>query len=543
MVRSLLRRSAVAVGRRRPAGIELRRSPAVARTPPRAATAADARARSSSPPTACARTWSRSYAAQGLMPTMADFLKKGDEGLRQRPADPGAAQHRRRLVQPRDGRLAGRPRLDQQHVPHQRRHVRQQHLRVQRRRAPGGDDRPERRARAASRSPRSSGPAASRPRPRARRSTSGRSSRAAASRRTTSARADNEAFTRSFGLQFDHPGGLRRATRRSRPRRRPPATGWTNVPASFSPAQEMRLRVLDFGTDKYGLNAYIFDSTNDGTTNYDRVLFSRVEERRPGGRHPAQGRVGRRQGQDRRTAPSAGLTAGLPRQGRGAHARPVAGPPVPHLGLARQRALGRRGPASRASPATSPSTSPRRSRRRRPATSRSSRPGSCQRGDLRRAGRVLVDRPPPDAPVRRQDLPPGPPARRLSRDRRGPAPVPRARQPDACPTARPTRPTTTSTSTASRTTASPRARRSSATPTPRRTTSSSRPRPRRARTRRRSSRPTTASRRSSWRSTPARCSWTSSCCRTPRRRTAAPAPARRSARRRPAGPAARSRST
>ena len=37
---------------------------------------------------------------------------------------------------------------------------------------------------------------------------------------------------------------------------------------------EMRLRVLDSGTDKYGLNAYIFDSTNDGTTNYDKVLFS-----------------------------------------------------------------------------------------------------------------------------------------------------------------------------------------------------------------------------------------------------------------------------
>ena len=37
---------------------------------------------------------------------------------------------------------------------------------------------------------------------------------------------------------------------------------------------EMRLRVLDFGTDKYGLNAYIFDRTNDGKVNYDRVLFS-----------------------------------------------------------------------------------------------------------------------------------------------------------------------------------------------------------------------------------------------------------------------------
>jgi len=36
----------------------------------------------------------------------------------------------------------------------------------------------------------------------------------------------------------------------------------------------MRLRVLDFGVDKYGLNAYLFDSTNDGAINYDRVLFA-----------------------------------------------------------------------------------------------------------------------------------------------------------------------------------------------------------------------------------------------------------------------------
>ena len=39
----------------------------------------------------------------------------------------------------------------------------------------------------------------------------------------------------------------------------------------------MRLRVLDFGVDKYGLNAWIFDSTNDGRTNYDKVLFSRTK--------------------------------------------------------------------------------------------------------------------------------------------------------------------------------------------------------------------------------------------------------------------------
>ena len=37
---------------------------------------------------------------------------------------------------------------------------------------------------------------------------------------------------------------------------------------------EMRLRVIDFGVDKYGLNAYIYDSTDDSAVNYDLVLFS-----------------------------------------------------------------------------------------------------------------------------------------------------------------------------------------------------------------------------------------------------------------------------
>ncbi len=75
------------------------------------------------------------------------------------------------------------------------------------------------------------------------------------------------ASSQSFGLQYDQvtPGA-------------PAATGWTNVPTSFSPALEMHMRVLDFGVDKYGLNAYIYDSTDDGRTNYDRVLFSRSKD-------------------------------------------------------------------------------------------------------------------------------------------------------------------------------------------------------------------------------------------------------------------------
>ena len=80
-------------------------------------------------------------------------------------------------------------------------------------------------------------------------------------------------FVASFGLQFDHPAGF--AGQLPFPAAAPvAATGWTNVPVSYSTAMEMRLRVIDFGVDKYGLNAYIYDSTDDSAVNYDLVLFS-----------------------------------------------------------------------------------------------------------------------------------------------------------------------------------------------------------------------------------------------------------------------------
>ncbi len=47
------------------------------------------------------------------------------------------------------------------------------------------------------------------------------------------------------------------------------------MPKSYSPPMEMRLRVIDgAGGDKYGLNAYIYDSKRDWHHKYDRVLFS-----------------------------------------------------------------------------------------------------------------------------------------------------------------------------------------------------------------------------------------------------------------------------
>jgi hypothetical protein len=38
------------------------------------------------------------------------------------------------------------------------------------------------------------------------------------------------------------------------------------------------MRVLHSGADKYGLDAYIYDSTCDDAVNYDRVLFSRGKD-------------------------------------------------------------------------------------------------------------------------------------------------------------------------------------------------------------------------------------------------------------------------
>jgi 2',3'-cyclic-nucleotide 2'-phosphodiesterase (5'-nucleotidase family) len=121
---------------------------------------------------------------------------------------------------------------------------------------------------------------------------------------------DDAAFISAFGLQFDTPSGY--AGQAPFPAAAPTAaTGWTGaLPATFSPPKEMRLRVLDAGVDKYGLNAWIFDSTNDGKTNYDKVLFSRTKDTAD-----AVGVLRKGQWADVKVTivggPSAGLTAGM----------------------------------------------------------------------------------------------------------------------------------------------------------------------------------------------------------------------------------------
>jgi 2',3'-cyclic-nucleotide 2'-phosphodiesterase (5'-nucleotidase family) len=63
-----------------------------------------------------------------------------------------------------------------------------------------------------------------------------------------------------------------------------PASGWTNVPESFSPALEQRL--LQASTDD-GANPdrayeiYLYDSTDDGAANHDRVLVAAASEAGP----------------------------------------------------------------------------------------------------------------------------------------------------------------------------------------------------------------------------------------------------------------------
>jgi 2',3'-cyclic-nucleotide 2'-phosphodiesterase (5'-nucleotidase family)/predicted AlkP superfamily phosphohydrolase/phosphomutase len=61
-----------------------------------------------------------------------------------------------------------------------------------------------------------------------------------------------------------------------------PATGWAGAPASFSPAREQRLKLTNTAlpaadnVDRF-YDLYIYDSTDDGRTNYDRVLLAPAE--------------------------------------------------------------------------------------------------------------------------------------------------------------------------------------------------------------------------------------------------------------------------
>ena len=191
---------------------------------------------------------------------------------------------------------------------------------------------------------------------------------------------------------------------------------------------EMRLRVIDFGVDKYGLNAYLYDSTDDGTTNYDRVLFSPTKNG-----DDSVGDLAEGEWADVKVTVIGGALAGK-----------TAGMLVKvetlNDDLSQVRLFHTSVTRAIASWPTWPGEPGYTELRRVPRGGvpdvdgrrlRDPRGRHRQRGHLRRAGQVLVDRPLADARVRRRRLRPRPADGRHADDRRVPAPVPRPGQPDA----------------------------------------------------------------------------------------------------------------
>ena len=277
------------------------------------------------------------YAAQGLMPTMASFLKHGASATGQRPADPGAAEHRRRLVHARDRRVAGRPRLDQQHVPHQR----QPFANTHRRRSAPGVLQAESIAQAAERGGMkvaqvewAGGAQRDDPGPDDRLPVA--SSRAAAWPRTSSAAGDAifddaRSSPRSASSSTTPPAMPARRRSRRRADRRDRLDG--NLPATYSPAQgdaparARRQRPTSTASTPTSSTAR---TTARPTTTRSCSRARRDARRR--GRRPRQGRARRRQGQDPAAAPSTARPAGMLVKVEELDPDLSQRPPVPHVG-------------------------------------------------------------------------------------------------------------------------------------------------------------------------------------------------------------------
>ena len=243
----------------------------------------------------------RKYADQGVVPGLPRPAAQRRARVRQRPADPGAAEHRRRLVHARHRRVAGRARLDEQHLPRQRPAVLRSQPPGPRRSTPAccrPRRSPRRPSAAARRSPRSSGPAGAAARSTARRSTSATSSPAAAWPRTTSRRPTTPRSRAVVRPAVRPPGRVRRPARRSRRRRPSPATGWTDVPALVQPGEgdapaRARRRRRQVRPQRLHLRQ---PQRRPHPLRPRPVLADQGRRRR--GRRPARGRVGRRQGHD-----------------------------------------------------------------------------------------------------------------------------------------------------------------------------------------------------------------------------------------------------
>ena len=225
----------------------------------------------------------------------------------------------------------------------------------------------------------------------------------------------------------------------------------------------MRLRVLDGGVDKYGLNAYIFDSTERRT----RPTTTRSCSRRRRAPRDSVGTLAKGQWADVKVKISGGTLDGRPRacwsRSRSWHGRPVAG-----FGCSTRRSRraiasvadleGRAGLHRRLRRVPGPEVPDLDGGRLRHPRSRRD-----QRGDLRPAGPVLVDRPHADASIRREDVQARPPDGRASRRPTSSSTSSSGSSRRSCPAAPRTPPTTTSTSTAWPTAASRPVRASSRT--------------------------------------------------------------------------------
>ena len=92
---------------------------------------------------------------------------------------------------------------------------------------------------------------------------------------------DDAPFIQAFGLQFDtnldHPGlpntGAFAPDAQYAGTKTAAQLGWKNIPASTLAARATRMRVLDFGVDKYGLNVLFYSTETGPGHSYNHVLF------------------------------------------------------------------------------------------------------------------------------------------------------------------------------------------------------------------------------------------------------------------------------
>ena len=261
------------------------------------------------------------YAAQGFMPRFAELLKKGVVGARRRHADPGAAEHRCRLVQPGDRRLAGRHGSTNNTF-----HINGQPFANRTAAFDPGVLQAETIAQAAERGGKKVAQiewaGGRNGRSTARRSTSGTffSGRGVATNYISADDpADDAALIASFGLQFDHPAGF--AGQAAFPGAAPsPGDGLDECARVVQPGDGnapagARLRHRQVRPERLHLR---LDERRHDELRPGAVLAA--PRTAPSGRHAAQGPVGRRQGQDRRRRAGRpdGRHAG---QGRGARRR------------------------------------------------------------------------------------------------------------------------------------------------------------------------------------------------------------------------------